>query len=68
METGPLPVRLRPENPEYKEAWRFFYGYKHDDMSEQHVKELVERKKQVMAEKGDAYPAWVLDRLGIETM
>jgi predicted TIM-barrel fold metal-dependent hydrolase len=68
METGPLPVRLRPENPEYKEAWRFFYGYKHDDMSEQHVKELVERKKQVMAAKGDAYPAWVLDRLGIETM
>src|SRR5438552_10884586 len=41
---------------------------KHDDMSEQHVKELVERKKQLMAAKGDAYPAWVLDRLGIETM
>src|SRR5215471_6087790 len=68
MEPGPLPVRLRPENPEYKEAWRFFYGYGHDDMNEQHVKELVERKKQVMAEKGDAYPAWVLDRLGIDTM
>lgn len=68
MEPGPLPVRLRPENPEYKEAWRFFYGYRHDDMSGEHVKELIERKKQVMAEKGDAYPAWVLDRLGVDTM
>jgi uncharacterized protein len=68
MEPGPLPVRLRPENPEYKEAWRFLYGYSHNDMSGEHVKELVERKKQVMAEKGDAYPAWVLDRLGIDTM
>ena len=68
MEPGPLPVRLRPENPEYMEAWRFFYHYGHDDMSEQHVKELVEHKKQVIAEKGDAYPAWVLDQLGIDIM
>lgn len=68
MEAGPLPVRLRPDNPEYKDAWRFFYGYKQEDMTQQHVEELIGHKRQLMAAKGDAYPTWVLDHLGIETM
>jgi predicted TIM-barrel fold metal-dependent hydrolase len=63
-----LPTRLRPNNPEYIGAWKALFGYKHSDMNEQHVRELVEAKQRVMRDKGDAYPAWVLDQLGIETM
>ncbi len=63
-----LPTRLNPLNPEYIGAWRALYGYQHDDMSEEHVKELIAAKQRVMRERGDGYPAWVLDRLGIETM
>jgi predicted TIM-barrel fold metal-dependent hydrolase len=63
-----LPVRLRANNPEYLEAWRNLYGYKYNDFSETHVRELLETKRRIKREKGAAYPVWVLDRLGIETM
>ncbi len=62
------PVRLRPTNPEYLEAWNFLFGYKYKDTSDAHMRELAAMKRRVMNEKGDAYPAWVLDKLGIEMM
>jgi hypothetical protein len=40
----PLPVRLNPANLEFVDAWRDLYGYKHDDMSETHVRELLQTK------------------------
>ena len=63
-----LPVRLRDNNPEYLEAWRVLYGYKYKDFSKAHIRELLETKSRIRREKGAAYPAWVLDQLGIETM
>ena len=63
-----LPPRLNPANPEFIGAWRALFGYKHDDMSEAHLKELMAAKQRAMRERGDGYPAWVLDQLGIETM
>lgn len=63
-----VPVRLRTDNPEYIAAWRGLYGYGHDDLSETHLRELAEAKSRVRRERGDSYPAWVLDRLGIEVM
>ena len=68
LEPFALPPRLSPANPEYIEAWRALFGYNHDDMSEAHVKELMAAKQRVMRERGDGYPAWVLDQIGIETM
>ena len=68
LEPFALPPRLNPSNPEYIGAWRALFGYKHDDMSEAHVKELMAAKQRVMREHGDGYPAWVLDQIGIETM
>jgi uncharacterized protein len=63
-----LPVRLRPNDPDYLEAWRTLYGYKYGDTTEAHMKELAKEKRRLMNEKGAAYPSWVLDQLGIETM
>ncbi len=68
LEAFPLMVRLRPDNLEYTAAWKALFGYKHSDMSEAHVRELSEVKHRVTREHGDAYPAWVLDQLGIEVM
>jgi len=66
---SPPPLRLRPDNPVYTGAWRELYGYRHGaSMSAGHVRELLEAKRRVMREQGDNYPAWVLDRLNIETM
>ncbi len=56
----------RPENPQYLAAWRALWDYAYDDRSDPHIKELLEKKKQVRQEQGDHYPAWVLDRLGID--
>jgi predicted TIM-barrel fold metal-dependent hydrolase len=64
----PLPVRLNPGNLEFVTAWHDLYGYKHDDMSEAHIRELLETKQRVARQQGERFPIWVLDQLGIETM
>lgn len=68
LEPPPLPARLNPGNPEYVGAWRELWGYRHEDMAEAHAREVAEAHKRVMRERGDAYPAWVLDRLNIDVM
>src|SRR6266849_5119514 len=68
IEAFPLPVRLSPTNPEFIRAWHDLYGYAYKDMSEAHVAELLRTKQRVMLERGDKFPAWVLDQLNIETM
>src|SRR2546425_5065727 len=68
VEPFPLPVRLKLDNPEFIGAWRTIYGYTHNDMSEAHVRKLLETKQRIMRERGDGYPEWILDLLNIETM
>ncbi|KAF0250580.1 MAG: amidohydrolase 2 [bacterium] len=63
-----LPIRLNPGNPEYLGAWRSIYGYAHQDASEAHQQEFLALKFRLIAEKGDNYPSWVLQQIGIETM
>ncbi len=64
----PLPVRLSPGNPEFIRAWRDLYDYKHNDMSETHVRELMSAKQAIVKQRGEGTPAWILDQLNIETM
>src|SRR5215813_13691654 len=64
----PLPVRLMPTNLEFTRAWHDLYKYSHDDMSEAHVRELMNAKQKVLQERGESFPNWVLDQLNIETM
>jgi predicted TIM-barrel fold metal-dependent hydrolase len=64
----PLPVRLSPSNAEFIRAWHDLYGYSHQDMSPAHVAELMKTKQRITSERGDSFPAWVLDQLNIETM
>jgi hypothetical protein len=60
-------ITSRTENPAFLEAWKTLFGYKYDDRHAVHVKELLATKEKMRREKGDGYPAWVLDKLGIET-
>ncbi len=68
LEPFPLPLRLNPTNPEFISAWRALYRYAHNDMNEAHMRELLAAKQGVLKERGDSFPAWVLDQLNIETM
>lgn len=54
LEPFVLPERLRPDNPEFATASRILFG--------------AASKRSVMQQRGDAYPSWVLDQLGIDTM
>ena len=49
-------------------AWHDLFGYTYEDMSADHVRELIATKQRIMKEKGDGYPAWILGQLNIETM
>jgi hypothetical protein len=60
-------LMFREDNPVYIKAWKAMFGYKYDDASPEHVKELLAAKQQVKQREGKNYPNWVLDQLGIET-
>lgn len=68
IEMSGAPLRLRPNNPELLGVWRALFNYPYRDMTEPHLAELKTKKKQVRADKGDGFPAWVLDQIGTETM
>ena len=68
IEAFPLPLRLSPANPEFIRAWHDLYGYVYNDMNSAHVAELMKVKQRVLREQTQNFPAWVLDRLNIETM
>ena len=60
------PVRLRPDGPEYPRAWEALWTAAHRDQAVR-ARSAVETKWRIRREKGDAYPAWVLDQAGIDT-
>jgi predicted TIM-barrel fold metal-dependent hydrolase len=64
----PMPVTLRPNNPNWLAAYRALYDYPHSDLSEAHLTELRVTMQKVARDRGDKFPEWVLDRIGTETM
>jgi hypothetical protein len=66
MEPFPFPVRLRPDNREWIGAWRALFDYRWDDLGEAHVATVEVARRRALTAHGDGYPAWVLDRIGIE--
>jgi predicted TIM-barrel fold metal-dependent hydrolase len=68
LEPGGDVAWASEENPRVLQAWKQLYGYKYDDRKPEHVQELIATRAQVMREQGDNFPAWVLDRLGIQYM
>jgi hypothetical protein len=68
VEPSDDPSMARAGNPLFLEAWQKLYGYKYEDKSPAHVKELVAAKARVKDQQGDNYPGWVLDQLGIQYM
>jgi len=55
MEPASDPLNMRPNAPATVEAGRALFG-------------TPDRRLQIQREKGDGYPAWVLDQMGVEVM
>jgi predicted TIM-barrel fold metal-dependent hydrolase len=68
LEASTEPVRTRAGSPLLIDAWRQLFGYQYNDFAPDHVRDLEQRKKKLKDEKGNHYPEWVLDQLGIEVM
>jgi predicted TIM-barrel fold metal-dependent hydrolase len=64
--TIPAPANLLDDNPMFVRAWKALFAYPYADASREHAKEAIARKQKVMQQRGAGYPAWVLDRQGIE--
>jgi hypothetical protein len=64
----PNPVRLRPDNPEWLDAYRALYGFAYSDLSEPHLAELRGTMQRIARERGAGFPEWVLDQVGTEVM
>jgi len=63
-----LPARLQPQSPDWLASWKAVYGYKGDTMSEQVMKEMADTETRLIKQKGENFPAWVLDQSKIEVM
>jgi len=68
MEPQSDPVQLRPTNPGVLEAWRSLWNYPYDAITPQHIAEWRQHKLQILQDKKDTYPAWILEKLGIDIM
>lgn len=63
-----VPVRVRPDNPEFIAAQRSLYLTSETEGETVSSDQLAASKKRVRDEKQEQFPAWVLDRLNIESM
>jgi predicted TIM-barrel fold metal-dependent hydrolase len=64
--TIPGPALLRLDNVAFVRAWKAIYGYPFADATPDHLARLLALKEQAVKRHGAAYPAWVLDKQGID--
>lgn len=66
----PFPVswRLRLDNPEWRAAQSALFGIPNTGSDSSFRATLHARRAQELAGRGEGYPAWVLDRAGIDVM
>ena len=63
-----VPWRLRLENPEWRLAQSALFGIPNRGTDSAFRLSLHARRAQELAAHGDGYPAWVLDRAGVDVM
>ena len=68
MEPQTDPVNLRPGAPAMVEAWNALYGLHLTDLGKDSLAQAQAAKSRVMAQQGNEYPKWVLDRMGVTVM
>ena len=66
LEPTPAGLITRPDNPQYLAAWKDLWGYRFDDRTPAHVRDVIAAKERARAAHGDEYPSWVLGRIGID--
>ena len=68
LEPSTPPLPLRDDNPMFARAWRALFAYPFEDAAPAHLEKLAQLKRDALAAKRDAYPAWVLDQMGTDVV
>ncbi len=63
-----LPAPFHEGSPYFTQAWRALFKYSYSDASKEHVASLQALKRGVQKQKGDLYPAWVLNQTNTDIM
>jgi uncharacterized protein len=63
-----LPQRVRPGSQTWVDAAKAVYGFTISELNEKAMKELIDTERYVMKQKAENFPAWALDKAGIEVM
>src|SRR5258708_4911219 len=63
-----LPVRVRPESPQWIAAAKAVYGFSAVELNEKAMKDLADTATNARKQKGEKFPEWALDQAGIEVM
>ncbi|MBV9760818.1 MAG: amidohydrolase family protein [Acidobacteriaceae bacterium] len=63
-----LPAPFSADSAYFPEAWHALFGYDYADRTPEHMRELAKAKSKIAREKGDQYPAWVLNRANTDIM
>jgi uncharacterized protein len=65
---GSSALRLRADNPELIAASKALFQYPYNDNSPEHMRWLIDKKKELKNREGGQYFDRILDQLGIETV
>jgi len=63
-----LPVRVRPDGPQWLAAAKAVYGSAANELNEKALKDLADTAANAVKQKGEKFPEWALDQSGIEVM
>lgn len=63
-----MAAPFSPDNPNFVAAWHALFAYGFVDSKPEHITQLQRIKAQVQKQKGDLYPAWVLNQANTEIM
>ncbi len=63
-----LPARLQPQSPDWLEAYKAVYGFKGASLNEKTIRSYMDTTANLIKQKGENFPAWVLDQSNIEVM
>lgn len=63
-----LPVRVSPGSKIWIDAAKALYGFTDTVLNEKTRKELIDTEQNILKQRGEKFPEWVLDQAGIEVM
>ena len=63
-----LPARVRPASAQWVAAAKAMYGFTAAELNEKTMKSLADTAATMMKQKGEKFPEWALDQVGVEVM